>query len=256
MFVGTMLSSMFSGRHELVKDSDGNFFIDRDPELFKIILNYLRALVSGSSDIFLNDPKLRDNPYFQEELNYFGLTPVVLNRMYDSSNILSDEHLDLLREWFGEVLDQEWFLSYSDYDKSLDLDKFRLHTRGRPVMIFIQDSENRIYGIFDNEGFKEKHDVSFSSSSSHESDDETNSELTLHYPRYVFRVNVNPKLWSSDNFGLNSGSLILSHGFTTGYAIMVTIPNKLKYFNYENFFKRGETIAIGKTYKRLEVFSM
>eukprot|EP01126_Amoeba_proteus_P045911 TRINITY_DN5167_c0_g1_i3.p1 TRINITY_DN5167_c0_g1~~TRINITY_DN5167_c0_g1_i3.p1 ORF type:complete len:204 (-),score=40.16 TRINITY_DN5167_c0_g1_i3:554-1165(-) len=37
-----MLSAMFSGRHKLSTDSEGRYFIDRDPTYFSYILNYLR----------------------------------------------------------------------------------------------------------------------------------------------------------------------------------------------------------------------
>jgi nitrate/nitrite-specific signal transduction histidine kinase len=38
----SMLAAMFSGRHELEKDDDGRVFIDRDGELFKYVLQFLR----------------------------------------------------------------------------------------------------------------------------------------------------------------------------------------------------------------------
>jgi len=38
----SMLSAMFSGRHEIKKDEKGFVFIDRDGELFKYVLSYLR----------------------------------------------------------------------------------------------------------------------------------------------------------------------------------------------------------------------
>lgn len=38
----SMLAAMFSGRHTPDKDSQGRFFIDRDPTHFHHILNYLR----------------------------------------------------------------------------------------------------------------------------------------------------------------------------------------------------------------------
>lgn len=33
---------MFSGRHRLVAEEDGSYFIDRDPHCFRMVLNYLR----------------------------------------------------------------------------------------------------------------------------------------------------------------------------------------------------------------------
>jgi len=38
----SMLNAMFSGRHQLHKDEDGSYFIDRDGRNFYYILNYLR----------------------------------------------------------------------------------------------------------------------------------------------------------------------------------------------------------------------
>jgi hypothetical protein len=38
----SMLAAMFSGRHNICKDEDGRYFIDRDGTHFRYILNYLR----------------------------------------------------------------------------------------------------------------------------------------------------------------------------------------------------------------------
>ena len=38
----SMLSAMFSGRHNTERDKDGRYFIDRDGTHFRYILNYLR----------------------------------------------------------------------------------------------------------------------------------------------------------------------------------------------------------------------
>ena len=37
-----MLAVMFSGRHSLVREADGSFFLDRDGTHFRYILNFLR----------------------------------------------------------------------------------------------------------------------------------------------------------------------------------------------------------------------
>ena len=55
---GSMLEAMFSGRHKLVPDEDGYYFVDRDGTHFRYILNYLRdgtvregGLPSGSKSL-------------------------------------------------------------------------------------------------------------------------------------------------------------------------------------------------------------
>jgi len=62
---GSMFSNMFSGRWDdaLTRDKEGRVFIDEDPELIKIIVNFLRE-------------KKREDPEteFFSLLNYFGLT--------------------------------------------------------------------------------------------------------------------------------------------------------------------------------------
>ncbi|CAO3633591.1 unnamed protein product [Mucor hiemalis] len=40
----SLLATMFSGRHPILAESDGSYFIDRDPSHFRLILNYLRDL--------------------------------------------------------------------------------------------------------------------------------------------------------------------------------------------------------------------
>ena len=54
----SMLAAMFSGRHSLVQEADGSYFIDRDGTHFRYILNFLRdgmieegTLPEGDSNI-------------------------------------------------------------------------------------------------------------------------------------------------------------------------------------------------------------
>lgn len=68
-FPESMLGAMFSGRHALVLDEEGYFFIDRDGKHFRHILNFLR------------DPENYHNMKFEDsvvkelkvEVNYYGL---------------------------------------------------------------------------------------------------------------------------------------------------------------------------------------
>jgi hypothetical protein len=62
----SMLGSMFSGRHELHPNDDGEVFIDRDGTHFGYILNMLR-------DANVEVP-IKDRSAFQAELCYHGIT--------------------------------------------------------------------------------------------------------------------------------------------------------------------------------------
>ena len=48
---GSPLEILFSGKHGPASDGDSPMFLDRDPALFKYVINYLRALASGLSSI-------------------------------------------------------------------------------------------------------------------------------------------------------------------------------------------------------------
>lgn len=94
----SMLSAMFSGRHELNQDEeDGAYFIDRDGELFRYVLNYLR-----NDELFCPDDKL-----FRKELlaeaRFYQLQGMIvcLNRLSLHSVILkrNDEHLSAVISW-------------------------------------------------------------------------------------------------------------------------------------------------------------
>lgn len=58
----SMLSTMISGKIDTTKDSQGNYFIDRNYEYFKYILNYFRTHKMPSI-----------NSEFLEEIKYFNL---------------------------------------------------------------------------------------------------------------------------------------------------------------------------------------
>jgi len=78
---GSMLASRFSGRWDesLEKDRDGNFFLDQPIELFRPLINYLRAKASETplgppvKSPHLKDYELRQD--FYRVVDYFGMTP-------------------------------------------------------------------------------------------------------------------------------------------------------------------------------------
>jgi len=66
-YSGSMLDAMFSGRHPMTKDKKGNYFIDRNPDIFRLVLEYLRI----DNFPFFQSPNER--VAFFRELDYFGL---------------------------------------------------------------------------------------------------------------------------------------------------------------------------------------
>ncbi|KAL4717945.1 hypothetical protein ACJJTC_001363 [Scirpophaga incertulas] len=64
----TFFTALLSGRIPTVRDENGSIFIDRDPQLFGLILNFLRT-----RDIDLNNVNIRA---LRHECDYFGITPL------------------------------------------------------------------------------------------------------------------------------------------------------------------------------------
>lgn len=65
----SFFTSLLSGRIPTVRDDSGAIFIDRDPDVFRIILNYLRTKQVDLSNIAPSTLK--------HEAQYFGLAPLV-----------------------------------------------------------------------------------------------------------------------------------------------------------------------------------
>ncbi|XP_026743077.1 BTB/POZ domain-containing protein KCTD3-like isoform X1 [Trichoplusia ni] len=64
----TFFTALLSGRIPTVRDENGAIFIDRDPNLFGLILNFLRT-----RDIDLENVNIRA---LRHECDYFGITPL------------------------------------------------------------------------------------------------------------------------------------------------------------------------------------
>lgn len=65
---GSALEAMFSGRHTLKLTNEGAIFIDRDADVFQIIIGYLR---NGCWIPPIKDEFLRER--FEVELDFWGL---------------------------------------------------------------------------------------------------------------------------------------------------------------------------------------
>lgn len=80
---GSMFSNMFSGRWDdsLTRDKEGRVFLDEDPDLIKVIVNFLRKKKRENPEKpFRITPKIPDGKKedFDFLLDYYGLTTFVL----------------------------------------------------------------------------------------------------------------------------------------------------------------------------------
>lgn len=94
----SMLAAMFSGRHNLVTESDGSYFLDRDGTYFRYVLNYLRD--DFQVETFPTDEvTLRE---IQNEARYYQLLRLVesieelLNPPPPAPDFTQDEINDML----------------------------------------------------------------------------------------------------------------------------------------------------------------
>ena len=84
----TMLRSMFSGKFTNNLDAKGRYFIDRDGEPFKYILNYLR---DGKIDFSIGRDLLQR---LRKEAEYFGLAKLVEEIDSDAKSVYKTYHVD------------------------------------------------------------------------------------------------------------------------------------------------------------------
>ena len=91
----SMLSAMFSGRHNVQKDEDGRYFIDRDGTHFRYILNYLR---DGNTYIPVDNQQVIDELY--EEVQFYHIENLLQKleqiRMVNQNKIDYVKLLDLI----------------------------------------------------------------------------------------------------------------------------------------------------------------
>ncbi|KAK9050406.1 hypothetical protein SSX86_030623 [Deinandra increscens subsp. villosa] len=99
----SMLAAMFSGRHTLCKDSEGNVFVDRDGKHFRHVLNWLRNGVLP--------PNLTDSECSEmlQEAEYYQLLGLadriteVLNRKKDAKEMDTDLTRTDIIKWVGNA---------------------------------------------------------------------------------------------------------------------------------------------------------
>ena len=99
---GSMLHAMFSGRFDTKPAEDGTYFIDRDGTHFRYILNYLRTgRLLVPEDQLVQKELLEEAEFYQIR----GIIDELCPRPFLESNILSDEHKDILvNRWLTDQL--------------------------------------------------------------------------------------------------------------------------------------------------------
>ena len=73
----TMLGAMFSGRHALIQDKNGTYFIDRDGTHFREILNFLRGSTASTQEMLeqrLSSGALEE---LKVEADFYGMTELM-----------------------------------------------------------------------------------------------------------------------------------------------------------------------------------
>ena len=90
---GSMLGTMFSGRHPITKQNDGSVFIDRDGTHFRIILNYLRGGITSTEQLPDNKLQLLE---LLTEVNYYqlkGLEKIIKSEEKESPRVIKQEEI-------------------------------------------------------------------------------------------------------------------------------------------------------------------
>ena len=106
---GTMFEALLSGRHAVLKDSEGGIFLDRDPDIFEHVLAYLR------------DPRQLDLRYFSQqqqmrilcEMDYFMVPYARFSR--DLPQNLTGHTLIIERDnqWTMKWTNRGWWVDHS-----------------------------------------------------------------------------------------------------------------------------------------------
>lgn len=148
----SMLASMFSGRHKLVSGEDGYHFIDRNGEVFKYILKYLR-----DGKINLENLSYQEINDVLDEADYFNIQSMIGS--IQDNYLYAKKKLDNFDMWYCSENDTYWKLNTTDlYTLKSIPPKFEryytfLSSTAKSVEIFFEEEYE--------ENFKKKHMIVF-----------------------------------------------------------------------------------------------
>jgi len=136
-------ASFFQNLDHLPRDGDGNIFVDRDPDLFRHVLTYLRT-----GRVFLQewDKSLRERLYYESEYYqvYELQQELRQSQQFPDSTILSSEHQKQLNEWTWTGNDnQQWRLIHRS-----SRDGFLQTYNNQQGYIIVKANGNNIFGCY------------------------------------------------------------------------------------------------------------
>ena len=94
----SMLAAMFSGRHKLIQDEKGAYFIDRDGTHFRFILNYLRDGQLGEGTLPEDRFQLQE---LVRESDYYQLTELAQHIRVKLLPVVTQQDIQSLRSKYG-----------------------------------------------------------------------------------------------------------------------------------------------------------
>jgi hypothetical protein len=148
-YEGSMLAAMFSGRHSLIQDSRGRYFIDRPGESFAVILEWLQT------GCFLWPDSECAKRRIKLELEYFGLVEALYGGAQLDSMILEQDDCGQLHEWLN--LEGNWELCYRGTRDGFRAFNFhQLCDGAHPSLTIIKTTTGQVLGGFTSIGWSSR----------------------------------------------------------------------------------------------------
>ncbi|XP_059819910.1 BTB/POZ domain-containing protein KCTD21-like [Hypanus sabinus] len=147
----SMLGLMFGGTLPIKKDLQGNCFIDRDGNMFRYILNFLRtSQLDLPYDFQELDLLNREADFFQIQPLLEALQKVMVKptkvRVNTILNIIYDSHLHNIGSFTGKIISAQVFSTSCDLLKLLN-SKFYHRVNGESVAINSKEENQKCISL-------------------------------------------------------------------------------------------------------------